>query len=122
MSIAFPIIETVAMVAGVGISALTAALSTRTRTKRSDLLDQYLKNEEEWKSFEKSRLADILSDHMIDDAEWSEILQKLDHVAAEINKTHEEFENRVGYLARSEKSKKLLVSDYISKKSSKIAA
>lgn len=117
-----PVAEIVSLVAGLAAASVSFAVMPRKRSKASDSLSDFLNASTAWKQFEKQRLKDILADHEVSEAEWREILNKIDMLVTVEPAHFEPVENRTKYLSRSEKSKKMLISEILKERASEIAA
>lgn len=110
------------MAALVGVSASTAALFDLVKSrKNSQTFSDALKKRREWREFEAKRLQVILADNEIDEAEWAEIINLVDSIVMSNSKIIGWREMRSLYPARSQKAKKILLSEVITRQS-KISA
>jgi hypothetical protein len=108
-----PLAEIVSVGVGFLVSASSFFLSSKIKRRKSIVLAEYLSSMSSWQEFKSKRLSEILEDRRIDDAEWREIISAVDLTAMEISFKDQKFEEEVGYLARSERAKRMLVSDML---------
>lgn len=107
----FPFAE-IASVALGGLVASVSALDLFKSRRKSKRLAKQLHRSKAWKAFEQAKLKGILSDHLIDDAEWLEIFAVMEGISK--NSTLKDTEElRLYSKSSSSKRKKLLLSDVL---------
>ncbi|NUB44341.1 hypothetical protein GEU84_008100 [Fertoebacter nigrum] len=72
-----------------------------------------LSKRREWRDFEKKRLLDLLKDNRLSEDDWIEILSVVESIVVSETKIKGWKEMRSIYPARSEKAKRLLLSEVI---------
>lgn len=103
-------ITSLALGATVSISALRDLLKSERYSHR---LARLLDRKDAWKDFEKNQLRRIMKDHEVDSNELALIVEVVDRIAAS-DEDRSSVEIRAIYPSRSEKAKKLLISDMLS--------
>ncbi|WP_171118739.1 hypothetical protein [Ruegeria sp. HKCCA5463] len=121
---ALPLLEVASAAFGLGAAALSWSLanSSKRKLRRSSDLAEYLNSKEAWRKFERNRLREILSDHEVSENEWQEILDEIDLIIDSDTNSRESVEKRARYKNRSNKSKRMLVSDFLKSEADKLLA
>lgn len=117
MSFVLPIAEMASAVVGVVIaysgSKVFNLLPAKGKRSKGSVLLEELEQSEEWRHFLENRLNAILEDRSISDTEWKEILAELEKASSELVQAQNTQSASKDFLARSERSKKLVASDMI---------
>lgn len=115
----------IAEIASTIISSAVIVLTARDliRSKRtSSIFSDALSKRREWREFENDRMMELLKDKQLSEDDWKEILSLVEDIVSSETKTKGWKELRSIYPSRSEKAKKLLLSEVISKSSSRLDA